>query len=113
MGMLGRFFTAKGEKRKSPRTPYEIAIDYSAHNRIFTDHLVDIGRGGVFIRTEEKFATGQKIVLTIPLDPIASELQFEGEVIRKNDNGIGVRFEGLSPDRENLIKRFVDRLRTD
>lgn len=111
--MLGRFFTPKREKRKSPRTPYEVAIDYSAHDRVFTDHLVDIGPGGAFIQTEEKFATGQKIILTIPLDPIASELRFEGEVVRKNDAGIGVRFEGLSPDRENLIKRFVDRLRVD
>ena len=113
MGMLGRFFTPKREKRKSPRAPYEVAIDYSAHNRIFTDHLVDIGRGGVFIQTEEKFATGQKIVLTIPLDPIASELRFEGEVVRKSTTGIGVRFEGLSSDREHLIERFVDRLRAD
>ena len=113
MGMLGRFFNPKNEKRKSPRTPYEVAIDYCAHNRIFTDHILDIGRGGVFIQTDEKFATGQKIVLTIPLEPIASELRFEGEVVRKTDTGIGVRFEGLPPDRENLIERFVDRLKAD
>jgi Tfp pilus assembly protein PilZ len=48
--------------------------------------------GGLFVETWEPFSVGQMITLSIPLTDNQGSVKFEGEVVRTDPQGIGVKF---------------------
>ena len=52
----------------------------------------DIGAGGMFIETNDRFPVGEKVFLTFPLSDEKKQAKLHAEVIRSTNKGIGVRF---------------------
>ena len=79
------------EKRRYPRIPCFVAVEYVAQGRAYTDFIRDTSRGGIFIETHWPFMIGEKLSLTFsPLNK-KRPIKISGEVVRMNPKGIGVK----------------------
>jgi type IV pilus assembly protein PilZ len=80
------------EKRKHPRKSSFIPVDCSSEGVSFTDFIQDISNGGIFIQTNGNFYVGQQITLIFSLPKAEEEINIDGEVVRLDSEGIGVKF---------------------
>ena len=81
------------EKRRHPRTPCFVAVEYVARGRANTDFARNTSRGGMFIETHWPFAIGEKLSLTFNPPEKDRSIKVSGEVVRINPKGIGVKCE--------------------
>lgn len=83
--------------RKHSREICSINVKYSAaDDATVEDCIRNISASGVFIETDRLFAIGQEVVLNFTLPRYPNPLNFKGEVVRLDDNGIAVRFKRLA-----------------
>ncbi len=85
--------TQAPDKRRHPRKPCSIVVDYATQDRAFRDYIRDISKGGVFIETKNFFSLGQEFIMTFSVPNHDRPLKFIGEVVRTDDRGVGVRFK--------------------
>ena len=81
------------EKRRHPRIPCFVAVEYVAQGRAYTEFIRDTSRGGMFIETCWPFIIGEKLSLTYSPPDKKRPIKISGEVIRTNPKGIGVKCE--------------------
>jgi|GEM_PF-1849469 hypothetical protein len=81
------------EKRKHPRKPCSIVVDYASRDRAFRDYIRDISSGGVFIETSKEFSIGDEIMMTFSISSKQKPFKFTGQVVRITNQGIGVKFK--------------------
>ena len=94
--------------RKNVRISCLISVDYADSERVFKDYIQDISSGGVFIKTRESFAIGEEIVLSMSLAGNGKAFKIPAEVVRKAEDGIGVRFKLSSQIQKTIIECFLD-----
>ena len=87
------FREKKVEKRKHPRKPCSIVVDYATQDRAFRDYIRDISKSGVFIETTNFFSVGQEFIMTFSIPNNQKPLKFIGEVVRTGQRGVGVKFK--------------------
>lgn len=105
------------ERRKYERFETSISVDYSSGETFLFSYIQNISEMGIFIRSDDPFPIGT--VLKLRFAPAGQEpIEVSGTVTWVNpyrpfgDNlnpGMGVRFEGLTPD---LRERIVALVRT-
>lgn len=95
-------------KRKHDRKSYFSVVDYNALEAAHTGFIENISAGGVFIGTSRSFSVGQEISMAFPLPVSQEHVRIDGEVVRVNAEGIGVKFRAIEHEQEALIKRLVD-----
>ena len=78
--------------RNECRKPYERSISFFVQNRRYQAICKDISSGGIFIQTNEVFHLGQVITLDIPFSDGEQSLQVPAEIVRVDNEGIGLRF---------------------
>lgn len=81
------------EKRRHPRIPCFVAVEYVAQGRAYTDFIRNTSRGGMFIETYWPFMIGEKLSMTFSPPDIKKPIKVSGEVVRINPKGIGVKCE--------------------
>jgi Tfp pilus assembly protein PilZ len=81
------------EKRRHPRTPCFLAVEYVAQGRSHTEFIRDTSQGGMFIETCWPFMIGEKLSLTYSSPDKKRPIKISGEVVRTNPKGIGVKCE--------------------
>ena len=94
-------------KRKHDRKSYFSVVDYNALEAAHTGFIENISASGVFIGTSRSFSVGQEISMAFPLPVSQEHVRIDGEVVRVNAEGIGVKFRAID-EQEALIKRLVD-----
>ncbi len=107
------------EKRKSPRANYVFRVDYSTPEALFNEFADNISEGGLFIKTPNPLPIGTEIVLEFILPLLEEPIKVKGRVewntelpgIRKRTPGMGVSFQGLSPQHKEKINQVVRQLR--
>ncbi len=82
-----------GDRREHPRTSCLIPVDYASQDQVFKDFILDIGAGGVFIRTNTSFSVGEEITLTFSPPNYNEPIKINGEIVRSDQLGIGVKFK--------------------
>ena len=98
----------KKGKRGHSRKPFLMVVDYASPNRIYKDFIQNISPGGVFIETGVPFSAGQEISLTFPLPKSMKHIKIDGEVVRVDDKGIGVKFKVADQEQEELIETLLE-----
>lgn len=95
------------------RKKLNASVDYVVEDRHFSDFVKDLSESGVFILTSRTFAVGQEVALTF--NPPAAErpLKINGEIVRVLPEGIGIKFEKVSPVQDTIIKSFVEKVAGD
>jgi Tfp pilus assembly protein PilZ len=95
-------------KRKHDRKYYFSVVDYNALEAAYTGFIENISAGGVFIGTSESLSVGQEISMAFPLPVSQEHVRVDGEVVRVNAEGIGVKFKAIQHEQEGQIKRLVE-----
>lgn len=109
MGLLmesGRLLDEKKSrqtnKRQHDRYDCLVAVDYDISDWTYQCFLRDISLGGAYIETEQAIAVGQKIILTLSV-PEMRNCAINGQVVRRDKKGIGIRFDALSLQQKQVI----------
>jgi type IV pilus assembly protein PilZ len=82
-------------------------VDYQSQDSEHSEHILDIGTGGVFIETTEPIAVGQDLTLNFTFPDSQDTIKVDGEIVWRNTKGIGVKFIGISQQQVDKIKTFV------
>lgn len=96
------------KKRRHHRKPYFSVVDYSAQEYPFVDFIQNIAAEGIFISTSTPFSFGQEVSLAFPLPVSQEHITIPGEIVRIEEEGIGVKFKNLDQDLKKKIKTAVD-----
>ena len=92
----GPLFRGKAQHaRKYPRKPFSKNINYTANKKFYEGLVKDISRGGMFIKSGDKFSVGQELTLAIPSANRLKNLKLKGEVVRTDKEGFGVKFKRM------------------
>ena len=92
------------ERRREPRTPVNIRIDYQTIDAFFSEFASNINQGGLYIKTTRPLPPGTRLTLQFLIPNRPAPIQVEGEVVWVNERttkginpGMGIRFEDLDP----------------
>ncbi len=98
----------KSDRRKHPRKPCSITVDYSTQGDGFEGLVKDMSTGGMFIlsiETDMVLSVGQEIVVNFPTLPNKHEpIELYGEVAWTMPEGIGVKFKAEDQNLEAMIE---------
>jgi Tfp pilus assembly protein PilZ len=99
-------------KRKRERTavrkPCAIAVYFATDEKIFKSEVRDISKAGVFIKNVGSFCVGQEILMTFSFPGFGESFNFKGTIVRGDHEGIGVKFEDLTPEQEKILDAIVN-----
>jgi len=99
------------EKRINIRKACEIPLNYAANNRVYSNHIKNISRSGVFIETQRPFIVGEEIIMSFKLEGFERPLKIKGEIAHATREGVGVEFKDLSTYIEEMIGVVVKRMK--
>lgn len=94
-------------QRKHERKPFRTTLDYATGRGSYRDFIRDISVGGVYIETSTSFSVGEEISMTLLLPEHEKKIKIQGEIVRIEKQGIGVKFKTSQVQKE-IIKSFVD-----
>ena len=92
------------ERRKTPRKPFSLSVQYATEHEILTDFPRDVSSGGMFIETSAPLSVGQQITLTFSPPNQKEPIRVTAEVAWTGPGGVGVRFTSSSKDLEKMIE---------
>jgi uncharacterized protein (TIGR02266 family) len=96
-------------RRAGPRAILGIPVQYRFGNTIAAALTLNLGGGGVAIRTTSPLDAGSKIRVRFRMPGGKHDVEVEGRVVWSDRRvGMGVQFETLDPGDHNLIDNFVN-----
>ena len=98
-------------KRISVRKACNIPISYATQNRIYYDNIADISKSGLFIETMMPLNVGEEIVLSFNMHGYDRPFKIKGDIVRSNQNGIGVVFKEVKPYIAEMLGALVERIK--
>jgi len=78
--------------RQHSRVEYAIPVTYESDNQVYEGTTQNVSSGGVFIKTRDPVATGQKVTIDIPLKKKRKIRRFTGKVTWSTRSGFGAQF---------------------
>lgn len=98
------------EKRRHQRNSHINQVDYSDGQKFFQRSFVDIGTGGMFIRTRTCAPIGTMLTLCFQLDE--RPVRVEARTVRHTPEGMGVKFMYRNIREKELIREIMAQLVT-
>ena len=93
------------ERRLYPRLPCFLLADYVAKGCACTAFIKNISADGAFLESPRPVPTGPDIALVIsPVDE-HNPIRVAGEIVRKDQQGVGVRF--ISQSQRNSVDSIL------
>jgi uncharacterized protein (TIGR02266 family) len=104
------------ERRAYPRAEVKIEIEFKYTIDFVTSYMLNISKGGLFIRTDEALPLNTIVFLRFTMPGDTKPIETEGKVVWCNTNkakgyfprGMGIKFLNLNSDDAEKIKYFVD-----
>lgn len=94
----------RASRRKHPRKPCFMAVDYGTTDRAFRGFIRDISTGGVFIETHMTLPVAQEVILTFSSSKYKTPIKVTGKIAWRGPHGIGVKFKTEDQHLEPMIK---------
>ena len=96
-------FPASFDRRLNPRVPLGVPVSYKSGQTIATAVTLNLGRGGLAVRTLNPLSPGVLVELKFRL-PGKAEIEVRGRVVWSDRKaGMGVQFERVSPADQRAI----------
>lgn len=96
-------------RRGSPRVVLGIPIQYRFGNTIAAALTLNLGHGGIAIRTTSPLEAGAKIRVRFRMPGSKRDIDAEGHVAWSDRRvGMGIQFESVDSGSQTLIDEFVD-----
>ena len=99
------------EKRGGDRKSCRIPIYYATDEKVYTGHINNISRTGLFIETRRKLPVGDKILMTFRLQGLRKPIKIKGEIAHTNRSGVGTKFIHTNPKAIKVIGILVDKMK--
>jgi uncharacterized protein (TIGR02266 family) len=105
------------EKRRDPRVPLVLRVDYPAGPAI-RDVTENLSAGGLFIRTDRDLRVGERVPLQIGFPGLLDPLEIEVEVVRRRgvgpsrSAGVAVKIPVDRVDDRHKLARLAELART-
>jgi Tfp pilus assembly protein PilZ len=99
------------EKRSNIRKSCDIPVNYATDYRVYTNHIKNISRSGLFIDTQRPLIVGDEILMTFRLEGFNKPLKIKGEIAHATRKGVGVEFKEISPYIEEMIEILLKRMK--
>jgi uncharacterized protein (TIGR02266 family) len=98
------------ERRASPRKRLEVEVSLTSESNFFAGLAGDVSSGGIFVSTYELKAVGTKIELAFSMGEAVFEARGVVRWVQEGRDGVrsglGISFEGLTPDDLKRIEAF-------
>lgn len=102
-------FPENFNRRGSPRVTIGIPVSYRAGNTISSALTLNIGKGGIAIRTMSPMAAGEQLTMRFRMPGQRREVEADGRVAWSDRKvGMGVQFERVESADQHVIDDFVD-----
>lgn len=107
------------ERRKSPRAPMVVRVDYSTVDDFFSEFTQNVNEGGMFIETETPAELDSLVHLQFALPGEEQPVKATARVVRvvtadpTEPCGMAVEFEDLGPETRQRINAVVKHLRVE
>ena len=96
-------------RRASLRVPLGVPVSYRAGETIAGAVTLEVGKGGLAIRTMNPLARGAVIAVKFRLPGVSGEIHAEGHVAWSDrKKGMGVRFDRITTAHQSMLDAFVD-----
>ncbi len=104
------------ERRRSPRAPVVVRVEYSTVDAFFSDFSRDLNEGGIFIETDRPLEPESEVSLQFRIPGDDEPLRVRGRVAWStrggSRSGMGVEFEALPEEARERINDLVRRMRS-
>jgi type IV pilus assembly protein PilZ len=107
------------ERRRTPRTPVTVRIEYATVDAIFSEFTQNVNEGGLFIETDQPLEVEELVQLCFRLPGSKQTFRVAGRVawVRLGSGsepaGMGIEFENLDAEARAHINHLVRRLRVE
>ncbi len=91
------------EFRTHQRKNASITATFTVREKTIIGAVMDLSEGGAFIEIDDDIEIGEKIELALNYFSISKPVRIRGEVVSKRPDGMGVKFEKLTPEQQNLF----------
>jgi len=78
--------------REHPRIEYTLPVKYESDGQFYEGTTENVSSGGVFIKTLDPIAVGQKVTIDIPIKKKGKIKRISGKVTWSTRKGFGVKF---------------------
>jgi uncharacterized protein (TIGR02266 family) len=97
-------------RRTSPRMAIGVPVTYRSGDTLAGAVTLDIGKGGLAIRTMNPLPKGSPIHVRFKLPGMALEIEAAGQVAWSDRRvGMGVQFERVSAAHQRTVDEFIDK----
>ncbi|HVW25387.1 MAG TPA: TIGR02266 family protein [Polyangiaceae bacterium] len=107
------------DRRREPRAPIELRVEYKRLNTFFADYTKNISRGGTFISTERPLDIGTEFIFALDLPTLSEPLRLRGRVMwttsldeasKANPAGMGIEFQYANEGERREMEKVVEQL---
>lgn len=95
-------------QRKHSRYDCLVGVDYDISDWTYQCYMRDISEGGAYIETEQPVKVGQRLIMSLSSPVLERTCAVHGTVVRRDPNGIGVRFEALTLQQKQMIRCLTE-----
>ena len=100
------------EKRRDPRVPLVLRVDYPGLGDRARDATENLSAGGIFIQTERDLELGQRVPMMVSFPGLLDPVELEVRVVRTradpSEGPPGVAVELVSPDDRRKLARILE-----
>jgi uncharacterized protein (TIGR02266 family) len=106
------------EKRRDPRVPLVLRVDYPGLQQAVRDATENLSAGGLFIRTDRDLAEGERVPLHVSFPALLEKIEVEVEVVRRREAGpsgpagVAVKIPADHVDDRHKLARLAETART-
>lgn len=96
-----------------------IQVDYQTKDFFTSNYTMNIGKGGLFIQTDDPFPISSRIQIDLNLPQSGVAMEIIGKVVstsgvvkgsRKIVPGMGIKFVDFSPENKKQLEDYIDNL---
>lgn len=94
--------------RKHIRYDCLVGVEYNISNWNYQCYMRDISEGGAYIETEQPVRVGQQLMVSLFSPALEQSSDINGEVVRRDTKGFGVRFGELTLKQKQVIRSLIE-----
>lgn len=107
-------------KRRHIRAEMQITAEVNDGTQSIQLKTLNVGEGGLYLETEQPYAVGTILSITLPLPNLKRPLELKGEVLYINKasthprpTGVGIRFVGVDQNASILFSHYIESYLSD
>ena len=108
-----------GQRREHERFEVTIPVDCTTQHLFVSNHVCNISRGGLFIRSDQPLPLQAEVSLVLHLLDVGSSIRAQGRVVWNYDMakgtsrivpGSGIRFVDMASSDREALEAYLNRL---